>query len=82
MKHSLDKHKRKENNLVDITLEKLISLGYKQRKFTEKLKYKEEPYCQEGDLLCAVNKEKNLWIILDSKSAKSIDPAKFLVYYK
>jgi len=76
------KNKLAPHNLFYISLEKLVSLGYKQRHFKGKLNYKQEPYSEENDLVCATNKDKDLWILLDKKSAKRIDPAKFLVYYK
>lgn len=81
MKTPLDKHKRPQNNLVDITLPELIKMGFKQRHFVQEHKGKIIPHCFAGDLLCATNKERALWIILDEKSAKSIDPEKFLVYF-
>ena len=81
MNDKLKKFNIKGSNILHVSLTKLTELGYKQRHFTGKLGYKQNPYSEEGDLLCLVNSDKNMWAILDSKSAKSIDPAKFLVYY-
>lgn len=69
------------NNLYHIEISKLESLGYKRREFIHIPRSKELPRSQEGDLLCATNKNRDLWIRLDERSAKTIDPAKFLVYY-
>lgn len=83
MKDKLSQFRRDNGtNLLDITLPELIKLGYKQRHFTQEHKGKIVPHCFAGDLLCATNKEKNLWIEIDERTAKSLDPAKFLVYYR
>lgn len=85
MKDVLQKYKSQNpaapNNLYHISENELIKLGFKRRVFKGELKYKQGPYSEVGDLLCAANKEKSAWIKLDERSAKSIDPEKFLVYH-
>lgn len=67
----LSKFRRSDINLVDVTLGQLNKLGFKQRK---------KGLSESGDLLCAVNSEKDLWIELDG--TESIDSKNFVVYFK
>lgn len=67
----LSKFRRSGINLVDITLDKLIKLGFRQRK---------KGQSESGDLLCAVNDDQDLWIELDG--TESIDSKNFVVYFK
>lgn len=82
---TLEKHKQTgecaPNNLFCITEQELIKMGYKQRKYAPAHKTRELSHCEENDLLCGTEKARDMWIKLDNRSAKSIDPNRFLVYY-
>ena len=70
-KITLSKFRRPDVNLVDIELSQLIKLGFKQRV---------KGTVESGNLLCAANSEKDLWIELDG--TESIDSKNFIVYFK
>ncbi|MFA5234037.1 MAG: hypothetical protein WC390_06505 [Sulfurimonas sp.] len=71
-----------KNNILKVTLDELKKLHYKKRTYQAPHKSKEDPHSEEGDLLCLSDIKQDMWAVLDKKSAKSIDPAKFLVYFR